>query len=48
MLGVCNLDSGSLPTAVVAGHIAMDCKDEAQLKQNTEDLVVEYIEQYSE
>jgi len=48
MPGVCNLDSGSLPTAVVAGHIAMDCKDEAQLKQNTEDLVVECIEQYSE
>jgi hypothetical protein len=26
----------------------MDCKDEAHLKQNTEDLVVEFIEQYSE
>jgi hypothetical protein len=48
MPSTCNLDSGSLPTAVVAGHIAMDCKDEAQLKQNTEDLVVECIEQYSE
>ena len=27
MPGACNMDSGSLPTAVVAGHIAMDCED---------------------